>query len=53
MGLFDKFKGNKFNTELEKARNTKGAVLLDVRTKRGIQSGTYTRQRKHSVGQAV
>ena len=40
MSIFNIFnRGNQFNEGVEKARNTAGAVLLDVRTEEEFKSG--------------
>ncbi len=39
MGLFDKLKGPDINAGVEQCRNTKGAILLDVRTKEEYGEG--------------
>lgn len=39
MGLLDRFGNKRFNEGLQKARSTKGSVLLDVRTKEEFKEG--------------
>ena len=46
MGLFDFFKGPDFNEGIETYKNTKDAVLLDVRTQEAV---SYTHLRAHET----